>query len=104
MPSLSTMSKNFGSIKYFFTKTSPPKSSALIKQCNDFVIDIDTLKREFTGQGLECDATPHSKRYLSWPCLPLPCSDRDYQNPHTFTLMSPKDHKRCKTWSYCYSN
>ena len=85
--------KFFGSIKSFFTKTGPPKkSSASIKQPNDFVIDIDTLKREFARQGLECDA-PHSKSYLSWPCLPLPRSDRlrDYQNPHTFTS---KDHKR----------
>ena len=87
--------KFFGSIKSFFTKTAPPKtSSASIKQPNDFVIDIDTLKREFTGQGLECDATPHSKSYLSWPCLSLPRSDRDYQNPHTFTSMSPNNHKR----------
>ena len=87
--------KLFGSIKCFFTKTAPPKkSSASIKQPNDFVIDIDTLKRELTGQGLECDATPYSKSYLSWPCLPLPRSDRDYQNPHTFTSMSPNDHKR----------
>ena len=87
--------KVFGSIKSFFTKTSSPQISATsFKQPNDFVIDIDALKREFTGQGLECDATPHSKSYLSWPCLPLPRSDRDYQNPHTFTSMSPKDHKR----------
>ena len=87
--------KFFGSIKSFFTKTSSSKnSSAPFKQPNDFVIDIDTLKREFTGQGLECDVTPHSKRYLSWPCLSLPRSDRDYHNPHTFTSMSPKDHKR----------
>ena len=77
----------------FFTKTAPPKkSSAPSKQPNDFVIDIDTLKS--TGQGLECDGKHHSKRYLSWPCLPLPRSNRDYQNPHTFTSMPPKDHKR----------
>ena len=87
--------KFFGSIKSFFTKTSSPKnSSAPFKQPHDFVIDSDTHKREFTGQGLECDVTPHSKSYLSWPCLPLPRSDRDYHNPHTFTSMSPKDHKR----------
>ena len=87
--------KFFGSIKSFFTKTAPPKTSLVsIKQPNDFVIDINTLKREFIRQGLECDATPHSKSYLSWPCLPLPRSDRDYQNPHTFTSMSPNDHKR----------
>ena len=87
--------KFFGSIKSFFTKTSSPKNpSTPFKQPNDFVIDSDTMKREFTGQGLECDVTPHSKSYLSWPCLPLPRSDRDYHNPHTFTSMCPKDHKR----------
>ena len=84
--------KFFGSIKSFFTKTSSPKNSSATS--NDFVIDSDTHKRKFTGQGLECDVTPHSKSYLSWPCLPLPRSDRDYHNPHTFTSMSPKDHKR----------